>query len=455
MQDVGGQNGFGAALVEALTFRAGEGAATVVLGSAALGIGAGVVGVLALLRQRSLLADALAHATLPGIAAAFVTATALGIDGRSMPILIAGALAAGLLALACVKVLQMSDRLTADAVLASTLSVFFGAGVVLMTVVQTLPSGGQAGLERFIYGQAAAMLRSDLWMLSACTLLVLVVCGLLLKELRLVTFDPAFGRAIGRPIGRIDGLVLGMILVITVAGLQTVGLIMIVALQVVPAAAARFWTNRLGAMLVIAGCIGGVSGFVGAAISGSATKVPTGAVIVLVAGAAFVISMVIAPRRGVVAAALRRARASMRIARSHALREIIERAEAAGMPHPHTATACAQVLPQVELTWAQRLGLRWGGLYADGTLTEAGVQQARAVTRAHRLWEQYLVTRARHDPAHADLVADLVEHATDEADVDELQRELEREMGRGAVATLPGSLHPLGVNPVPRHPEAT
>lgn len=453
MQDVGGQNGFGAALVEALTFRAGEGAATVMLGSAALGIGAGVVGVLALLRQRSLLADALAHATLPGIAAAFVTATALGIDGRSMPILIAGALAAGLLALACVKVLQMSDRLTADAVLASTLSVFFGAGVVLMTVVQTLPSGGQAGLERFIYGQAAAMLSGDLWLVATCTLVVLVVCGLLLKELRLVTFDPAFGRAIGRPIGRIDGLVLGMILVITVAGLQTVGLIMIVALQVVPAAAARFWTNRLGVMLVIAGCIGGVSGFVGAAISGSATKVPTGAVIVLVAGAAFVISMVFAPKRGVVAAAVRRTRASMRIARSHALRGIVERAEAAGMPP--TATACAKVLPQVELTWAQRLSLRLGGLYANGSLTEAGVQQARAVTRAHRLWEQYLVTRARHDPAHADLVADLVEHATDEADVDELQRELERELGSGAVATLPGSLHPLGVNPVPRHPDAT
>lgn len=452
MQDAVGQSGLGAALVEALTFRAGYAAMVVSLGSAVLGIAAGVVGVLALLRQRSLLADALAHATLPGIAAAFVTATALGFEGRSMPILIGGALAAGLLALACVKVLQMSDRLTADAVLASTLSVFFGAGVVLMTVVQTLPSGGQAGLERFIYGQAAAMQRSDLWLLAACALVVLVVCGLLLKELRLVTFDPAFGRAIGRPIGRIDGLVLGMILVITVAGLQTVGLIMIVALQVVPAAAARFWTNRLGVMLVIAGCIGGASGFVGAAISGSATKVPTGAVIVLVAGAAFVISMVIAPKRGVVAAAVRRTRASMRIARSHALRGIIERAEAAGMPP--TSAACAKVLPSVELTWAQRMSLKMSGLYADGALTEAGVQQARAVTRAHRLWEQYLVTRARHDPAHADLVADLVEHATDEADVDELQRELERELGSGAVATLPGSLHPLGVNPVPRHPDA-
>jgi manganese/zinc/iron transport system permease protein len=421
-------------LTDILLLRAGYASTLVLVGSTLLGIAAGVVGVLALLRQRSLLADALAHATLPGLAAAFITAAALGIDGHALPVLLGGATLAGLLALSAVKLLQASPRITPDAALASVLASFFGAGVVLMTVVQNLDTGGQAGLERFIYGQAAAMQSHDVYIAALCSIVACALCLLLLKELRLVTFDPSFGRAIGRPISILDALVLVLVLAVTVAGLQMVGLIMVVALQIVPAAAARFWTNRLGTMLVISGSIGGLSCAVGAAISASIPKAPTGAVIVLVAGVAFTISMLAAPRRGLLATALRRAGASLRISRAHALRSALERSEETGTP-----LHSPELLASPHTGGLQRFSLTCAGLLRRGALTDAGIAQARAATRAHRLWEQYLVARALHDPSHADLIADLVEHAATEADV----QDLERELALPHAGTLPQSTHPL------------
>ncbi len=295
---------------------------TVTLGVGALGIACGVVGCFALLRRRALLGDAVAHASLPGICLAFLI-----VGERSLPLFLLGALIMGLAAAAVIGLLHGVTRVKDDALIAMVIGCFFGLGVVLLSVIQNLPSGNQAGIQGFIYGKAASMVWADALTISVAAMIVVAIVLLLYKELRLVTFDSDFARGLGRPVRAFDALILAMICVCTIIGLPAVGLLMIVALLIIPAATARCWTESLGVMLVLAGAIGGATGVIGAGLSavlpaptgtgGSAW--PTGPMIVLCAGSIFVVSVLIAPRRGVIAGILRHRRAR---------REILERVRA-------------------------------------------------------------------------------------------------------------------------------
>lgn len=436
-----------------LTFRADGTAQLVALGTALLGAAAGVVGSLALLRGRALISDTLAHTTLPGVAGAFLVAAlaapalvAPGSEWR-MPLLLTGAALSAVLGVLAVQWLAGAARVTEDAAMAVVLSVGFGLGVVLMSVVQRLPTGGQAGLSRFIYGQTAAMAPGDVLLIAAAGVLSVAVVSLLFKEFRLVCFDRAFAAAQrGGPgaVGLVDLALLALITLVTVVGLQAVGLIMSVALLITPAVAARFWTDRLGTMVVIAGAIGAASGVVGTAASASAPRVPAGAAIVLAATALFALSLLIAPRRGVLASALAAHRRRRTTATEHALRAIYERAEAAGADTraPFGAGGAPGAL---RLLRARGLVAREGARYR---LTPAGAAAAAEVTRRHRLWETYLISAARHDPGHADHPADLVEHALGP----DVVARLEAELTAAGVAlppqpgAVPPSPHALGPN---------
>ncbi|MGP1310727.1 MAG: metal ABC transporter permease, partial [Phycisphaerales bacterium] len=181
-----------AEVVRVLTFRAGYNTSTVLLGVTLLGVAGGVVGVFALLRKRALMADALSHATLPGVALAFLAALALGFSGRSLPILLLGAAITGVLGVVCVQLLLRVSRLREDAAIGIVLSVFFGAGIVLLSIVQNSGSANAAGLNHFIYGQTAAMRVSDAALMGGIALASIVLAFLLLKEFGLVCFNAAF-----------------------------------------------------------------------------------------------------------------------------------------------------------------------------------------------------------------------------------------------------------------------
>ncbi|HYD98377.1 MAG TPA: metal ABC transporter permease [Alphaproteobacteria bacterium] len=355
------------ALWAALTLRAGWNATVVLLGTAALGLAAGTVGTFAYLRRRALLSDALSHATLPGIGLAFLVGLALGVEGRSLPLLLAGAALTGLLGVLAVQALTRWTRLGEDAAIGAVLSSFFGLGVVLLSVIQELPSGGQAGLHHFILGQTAAMRAGEAWVLAALAAVALAGAALLFKELRLLCFDRAFAIGQGWPVERIDLALLGLVGLVTVAGLQTVGLVLVVALLVIPPVAARFWTDRLGPMTALAALFGALSGAFGSALSAALPGLPTGAVIVLTAGAFFVASLLLAPRRGLVAAGLRLAAGRRRLRRQQWLAMLAD-----GRP--------------VRLPPAGRRAL--AGLYdaRTGLATPAGLAAARAARRNLDLW---------------------------------------------------------------------
>ena len=274
---------------------------TVVLGAAILGALSGMLGAFAVLRRQSLLGDTLSHAALPGVCIGFLVA-----GSRDLGAILAGAFASGALAALSVLAIGRLTRLKTDAALGIVLSVFFAIGVVLLTVAQGRGGAAQAGLSTFLFGQAAAILRGDLWIMGGAALLALALVLALWKEFKLVTFDPQAARAMGLPVTAIDAVLTVMVAVAIVVGLQLVGVILMVALLIAPAAAARQWTASLGAMVTLSAGFGAFAGVTGALLSASARGLSTGPLVVLVASGIVVASLLLAPRRGLLAQSLRR-----------------------------------------------------------------------------------------------------------------------------------------------------
>ncbi len=300
-------------LADALLLQLGYNAALVTIGAMLLGVAAGVAGTFLFLRKRALVSDAISHATLPGVGLAFVLMVAMGGDGRSLVGLLLGAALSAGIGLLCVQWLTTRTRLGEDAAIGAVLSVFFGFGIVILTIVQTLNAGRQAGLEGFLLGSTAGMLRSEAMLLAVSAALVLALVVLLRRPLTLAAFDPGYAEAAGWRLGRIDLAMMGIVLLVTVVGLKVVGLILIVALLIVPAVTARFWTERADHVVVLAGLLGGLSGYGGAALSAVAPALPTGPIVVLVSFGFFVVSLLLAPGRGVLASVLRYGRYQRRV----------------------------------------------------------------------------------------------------------------------------------------------
>lgn len=289
------------ALIESLLLQAGHNAALVGLGAAMLGVAAGICGSYLALRKRALVADGIAHATLPGIALAFLVMVALGGDGRNLAGLIAGSALSAAAGLLAIDWITRKTRLAEDAAIGAVLSAFFGFGIVLLTLIQGLPGGKQAGLQGFLLGSTAGMLQRDAMLIAAGAVLALALCWLMRRPFTLLGFDPEFAVATGLATRRYDLALLALAGGVTLLGLQLVGLVLIVALLIIPPVAARFWTNRLGMMIGLAGLFGGLSAYIGAALSAAFAKVPTGPAIVLVAFAIFLVSFIAGPARGVIA----------------------------------------------------------------------------------------------------------------------------------------------------------
>lgn len=264
----------------------------VLLGVGLLGAAAGPVGAFAVLRRRALVGDALAHASLPGLCLAFLIA-----GERSLIALLLGALASGLLGVAVLAWLAKYTRIKEDAAVGVVLSVFFGAGIALSRVVQnTSAAGSKAGLDSYILGKTAGLLLFDVALLAGLAVVCLLVLALLYKELQLLAFDRDFAGVQGWPVARLDLLLLGLIAVVVVTGLPAVGVVMVAALLILPAATARFWTHRLHRLLIISGGIGLLTGVVGTLLTAALPKAPAGPVIVLVGSALFVLSAAAGPR---------------------------------------------------------------------------------------------------------------------------------------------------------------
>ena len=273
----------------------------VAIGSALLGIISGVLGSYAVLRKQSLLGDGISHAALPGVVLAFLL-----IGSKHTETLLIGALITGLIATFIIMMIVKYTRIKFDSALALVLSVFFGLGLVLLTYSQKIPNANQAGLDRFIYGQTSALLERDLYLTLICGAVMLVIVALFWKEFKLLCFDPEFAKTIGFPTEKLNFLLSSLIVVSIIIGLQTVGVILMSAMLIAPAVAARQWSNRLSVMVILSAIFGGVSGVVGTLISSSMTKIPTGPTIVVCITLIAVFSLLFAPGRGIIHKAYQR-----------------------------------------------------------------------------------------------------------------------------------------------------
>ncbi len=339
---------------------------TVALGAALLGAVSGALGTFAVLRRQSLLGDAISHAALPGIGLAFL------VTGSKLPlVLMVGAALAGWLATALVIVITGASRVKYDSALGLVLSVFFGAGLVILTAIQKMPNAQQAGLEAFLFGQAAALVERDLATMSALGGVALLVAALLWKEFKVLAFDEDFGRSLGLPMRPLDFILTTLLVIAIVTGLQTVGVVLMSAMIVAPAAAARQWTNRLGRMVLIAMGFGIISGVAGAVISTSTARLPTGPTIVLCISGVVVVSILFAPGRGLIVRAIRHQLRSTRFQREAILMDLYQLAlQHHRRDHPHAEAALQAMQPG-----GGKLRSQLKTLAAQGLVRQAGKQQ--------------------------------------------------------------------------------
>jgi manganese/zinc/iron transport system permease protein len=312
--------------------------------------------------------------------------------------------------------------------------------------------GHSAGLESFIYGKTASMIASDAARIAVAAALVLAVCTALFKEFKLLCFDAEYASTQGWPTLWLDVAMMGLVVVVTVIGLQAVGLILIIALLIIPAAAARFWTERLGTMTLLAALIGATASALGAAASALLPNLPSGAMIVLFGAVLFLLSLLFGVRRGMVIRWFRRRELSRKVRQQHLLRAAYELMEGdAVVPNLETALASRPIPISALLgmrSWSPR-ELRRELARADSAghvvvdshdrvfLTADGYALAARVVRNHRLWELYLITHADIAPSHVDRDADAIEHVLGAGMIHTLEMLLDRDRAPAAVPASP------------------
>jgi len=394
-------------------------------GSILLGICCGLMGTFLVVRKLALMGDALSHAVLPGVALGFLWS----MTKNPLAIFI-GAVVAGLLGAVVVQVIRSTTRHKEDAALGFVLSSFFGVGIVLFTMIQNVPGGAKSGLDKFMFGQAAALGPGDVGLLAGVTVLALLAIVLFYKEYVVTSFDEGFAQSLGLPVRFYHYSLMLLLAFAIVSALQAVGVVLVSAMLVIPAAAAFLLTDRMGWMLVLSAVFGMSAGVAGAFFSFTGRNLPTGPFMVLAAAAVFLLALLLAPRHGLLTRLWRRRSRAARIRRENTLkaiyhvmededfaREAVRVDEVAERRREPVAAA------QRELTDLRRAG------YAtedDGqiTFTPEGWQRACEIVRNHRLWELYLTNAARLAPDHVHEDAEVIEHVLGEETVRRLEKRL-------------------------------
>lgn len=361
--------------------------AVVAVGAAILGITAGVLGAFCVLPRRSLVGDALAHAALPGVCVAFL------VSGVKDPVwLLVGAGVMGLAGALVIVGIERTSRIRPDAAIGIVLSSFFALGIVLLTHISNTGNAQQAGLEKYLFGQAAGLTESDVTLMAVVGGVGLVLVALAFRPLKAATFDREFSASIGLPVRALEVAATALLVIAVVVGLRTVGAILMVAMLIAPTVAARQLTSRLAVLLPLAGLLGAGVGVTGALLSARA-EAPTGPVIVLVGVSLVVLLVLVAPARGVAWRAARRRRTRRRELASAVL---IDLELALHEGPPPTSAELRQVTgrPRRDLSRALRDLGRAGLTEADAggrlVLTEAGAGAAHAALERRRLWSAWL-----------------------------------------------------------------
>ncbi|HXH19626.1 MAG TPA: iron chelate uptake ABC transporter family permease subunit, partial [Chitinophagales bacterium] len=382
----------------------------VTAGMLLLGISSGVTGVFAFLRKRTLVGDAVAHSVLPGVCLAFMlTGT------KNFAALLTGAALTGWLSLVMIDVITSKSRIPADAAIGLVLSVFFGAGILLLTSIQKSGVAAQAGLDKFLFGNAASLIQSDIITFGILCLAILVVVWLLYKEFKVISFDRDYARVIGLPVRPLETVMATLTVLSITVGIQAVGVVLMAAMLITPAAAAHYWTNDLRKMLGFASLVGALAGFAGAYISYTAPGMPTGPWVIVVVSVMAFASMLLAPK-GWLTQMLYIRRNRRKILQENILKlfyHLAEQEHDFEKPRNSGELLSRRKIPQNDLQSGIKALRKKRMLQPEGAgwrLTDAGRKEAQRIVRIHRLWELYLNTYLKIAPDHVHEDAEAIEH---------------------------------------------
>jgi len=398
----------------------------VVLGNLLLSASAAMVGAFILLQKKALVGDAVSHAVLPGICAAFLFS-----GSKHTGLMLAGAFVTGWLALIAIDYIAAKSKIKKDAAIGLVLSVFFGAGMVMMTYIQQSGNAAQSGLDHFIFGKAATLTGPDLLIFGVLAAVLLIAVGLFFKAFALIAFDRPYAQALGYPVRKLDLLLTSLTVLAVVTGITAVGVVLMAAMLITPAAAARYWTDNIRRMVGLAMAFGAFAGLSGAYISYTAPAMPTGPWMVVVSSGIAFFSFFFAPRKGIIPRMYTQYRNQRIIAEENTLKMFYHLGERDGrfdgMRTLDELASTREVDGALLRAALQRLsakqllvahGNQWG-------LTAVGRQKAARVVRLHRLWELYLTRYMDIASDHVHDDAETIEHIL----TPELERELEHQLG--------------------------
>ena len=397
------------------------------MGSILLGISCGLLGSFLVVRKMALFGDTLSHAVLPGVAMGF-----LWNMSKDPVAIFVGATIAGLLGGALVTLITQTTRLKEDTALGLVLASFFAVGICLLTRIQKISTGSKGGLDAYLFGQAASLSKDDVVLMGVITILAVLLITFFYKELLLTSFDAAFAKAAGFPVTIIHyGLMLLLAFSVVVA-LQAVGVVLVSAMLITPAAAAYLLTDRMHVMLVLASVFGVAAGAAGAFFSFLSTNLPTGPLMVMGASMVFVLAFLFGPRHGVISRWWRRQSRSAQIQRENTLKAIYHVLEARdfegeGVSLRELAERRRETIDEVRVQSRKLKVHQMATLHEDGDsvhLTPEGWQRACEIVRNHRLWELYLTNEASIAPDHVHDDAEVIEHVLGEETVRQLERTL-------------------------------
>lgn len=395
----------------------------VVFGSVLLSVSSAIVGCFTFLKKKALLGDVVSHAVLPGICLSFI------ISGTKDPfLLIVGAFVTGWLSIIVMDYITSHSKIKEDTATGLSLSVFFGIGILLLTMIQHSGNAEQTGLDSFLFGKAAALVGKDLIAFSIIAVVILIVVFVFYKEFKLISFDPSFAQAVGIPVKRMDMLLTSITVMAVVTGIQAVGVVLMAAMLITPATAARFWTERLSIMLVLASVFGATSGVLGAFISYTAPAMPTGPWIVMVLSLLAVLSIFFAPGRGIVIKMIKQSRVQKQLLEENLLKSFYKIGEIAedfkSARRPEEIAEIRRFSPSQLKNGLNRLFTQGFIRKTSGTwsLTSEGLQKGKRVVRLHRLWELYLTRYLKIAPDHVHEDAETIEHVI----TPELEQRLEK-----------------------------
>ena len=397
----------------------------VVLGTMILGASAAIVGCFSFLRKRALVGDAIAHSILPGVCLAFM------VSGSKNPLyLIIGAFITGWLSLLLIDAITRTTKLKSDTAIGIILSVFFGVGILLLTSIQHSGNASQAGLDKFLFGKAASLTKDDVYIFGTIALILIAVVILFYKEFKLISFNPDYAKVIGLPVRFLEFMLATITVLAVAVGIQAVGVVLMAALLITPASGARFWTDKLSVMILIATAFGAVSGFLGSYISYIAPAMPTGPWIVMCLSVLTIGSIWFAPRTGMLAKFRVQKENQRKILIENVLKLFYHLGEKDGTFKKQRSTSvllASRDLRIKELNrglhllkkehWLRKKGDNW-------LITQSGLNEAKRIIKLHRLWEMYLNQRLKLEPDHVHNDAEAIEHII----TPELEKQLEKEL---------------------------